>query len=214
MSLRMFKVRHLAVLLFASLAVGTAPARADEAPIERAPHHVQVHHVYHPRPMPIIIRRTVRVPVPYPVPVPVQVPQYTYSGCGGCGAHVAAPVYLAPEPTPEPVYLDPAPAYSGCGGCGSAYVAPAPVYSGGCGGCGSAYVAPAPVYSGGCGGCGAAYAAPAPLRTAYCSDVVNDGECTATPYYHGRWPYRYGANSWSHYNRSGCAFAAGRWYCR
>jgi hypothetical protein len=202
MSLRVFDVRLLAVLSFALLAIGVAPAFADED-VNVEQHHVRMHRTYHhPRPMPVYVRQT----VPMRVPVPVAVPQ-------------PYPVPLVQEPTYQPYYVQaaPAPVYSGCGNCGSAYVAPAPVYSG-CGNCGSAYVAPAPVYSG-CGNCGSAYVAPAPVYsgcgncgggyvpTSYCSEQSYDGQCTAAPAYAGAWPNR-------SYNRSGCAWAGGRWYCR
>jgi hypothetical protein len=185
MSLRVFDVRLLAVLSFALLAIGVAPAFADEdVNVER--HHVRMHRTYtnyhHPRT--VYVQRTVRVPVPVPVPVAAAPEPY--------------PVPLVQEPTYQPYYVQaaPAPVYSGCGGC----AAPAPVYSG-CGNCGGAYVAPAPVYSG-CGGCGGGY-----VPTSYCAGQPYDGQCTTTPTYAGAW----GRGS---YNRSGCAWAGRRWYCR
>lgn len=100
-------LRYLAAALVAGLALSltpTAPAVADEDPVVRQPRVRAAPARVRAAPVRTVVRTVERVRY---------VPVYYTTGCGGCAAAVAAPVYYVPR-----YYA------VGCGGCAQPYAAP------------------------------------------------------------------------------------------
>jgi hypothetical protein len=78
MNLRAFASQSFAALFVATLALGSAPARADELPVPR----VYRHHYHHRYVQPVVRHVYVERPI--------------YASTCGCGGAVGVPVFQAP----------------------------------------------------------------------------------------------------------------------